>query len=60
MNPHIIILGGWSLALGGVTEKVGTAFGAAKTKVTSSFSHQNLNEEAVKVTLTEFHSSIIA
>ena len=42
-------LGGWSSAFGGLTEKAGTAFGAAKTKVTNSFSHQNLSEEAVKV-----------
>ena len=42
-------LGGWSTAFGGLTEKAGTAFGAAKTKMASSFSHQNLSDEAVKV-----------
>ena len=41
--------GGWSTAFGGLTEKAGTAFGAAKTKMANSFSHQNLSEEAVKV-----------
>lgn len=45
--------GGWSSASGGLSEKAGTAFGAAKTKVTNSFSHQNLSEEAVK----EYESS---
>ena len=44
-------LGGWSTAFGGLTEKAGTAFGAAKTKMANSFSHQNLSEEAVKVRL---------
>jgi hypothetical protein len=52
-NQHLIILGGWSSAFGGFSEKAGTAFGAAKTKVTNSFSHQNLSEEAVK----EYESS---
>ena len=42
-------LGGWSTAFGGLTEKAGTAFGAAKTKMANSFSHQNLSDEAVKV-----------
>merc|ERR1711997_205561 len=45
--------GGWSTAFGGLTEKAGTAFGAAKTKMANSFSHQNLSEEAVK----EYESS---
>ena len=36
--------GGWSLS--GVSEKVTGAFGAAKTKVSQSFSHQNLAAEA--------------
>ena len=44
-------IGGWSTAFGGLTEKAGTAFGAAKTKMANSFSHQNLSEEAVKVRL---------
>jgi len=35
---------GWSLA--GVSEKVTGAFGAAKTKVSQSFSHQNLADAA--------------
>jgi len=35
---------GWSLA--GVSEKVSGAFGAAKTKVSQSFSHQNLADAA--------------
>jgi len=46
-------LGGWSTAFGGLTEKAGTAFGAAKTKMANSFSHQNLSDEAVK----EYESS---
>lgn len=46
---HIFYAGGWSTAFGGLTEKAGTAFGAAKTKMANSFSHQNLSEEAVKV-----------
>ena len=49
-------LGGWSTAFGGLTEKAGTAFGAAKTKMANSFSHQNLSDEAVKVSLRFFNS----
>ena len=45
--------GGWSHALGGLTEKAETVFGAAKSKVTNSLSHQNLSEEAVKVRLVQ-------
>ena len=49
-------LGGWSTAFGGLTEKAGTAFGAAKTKMANSFSHQNLSDEAVKVSSRFFKS----
>ena len=49
-------LGGWSTAFGGLTEKAGTAFGAAKTKMANSFSHQNLSDEAVKVFSRLFNS----
>ena len=49
-------LGGWSTAFGGLTEKAGTAFGAAKTKMANSFSHQNLSDEAVKVSSRFFNS----
>ena len=48
-------LGGWSTAFGGLTEKAGTAFGAAKTKMANSFSHQNLSDEAVKVSSRFFN-----
>lgn len=45
--------GGWSSSFAGVSEKVGSAFGAAKTKMASSFSHQSLSEDAIK----EYESS---
>lgn len=45
--------GGWSSSFAGLTEKVGTTFGAAKTKMANSFSHQSLSEDAIK----EYESS---
>ena len=60
MNITIFqILGGWGAAFGGLTEKAGSAFGAAKTKMANSFSHQNLSDEAVKVRHETFLQPLI-
>ena len=60
MNITIFqIQGGWGAAFGGLTEKAGSAFGAAKTKMANSFSHQNLSDEAVKVRHETFLQPLI-